>query len=81
MATRPNCTSPALRHRRSPCSNSPASAAPCRLRKSLSVRKSGWFPAARKRQATLSSSCRAIFRDEYTPVQYPYSSTLTIIRG
>ena len=64
IATCPSLTSPARRHSRSPCVNKLASAALCRFRKSLSVRKSGWFPAARNRIATSSTTRRAIFRDE-----------------
>ena len=48
--------------------NRAASAALWRFRKSLTVRKSGWLPAASNRTATSSTSRRAIFRDEYVPV-------------
>lgn len=59
------------------CANSPR----CSARKSLIVRCAGVLPAASTRKAMSSCSFRASFRDENTPVAYPYTSTLTIIDG
>ncbi len=39
------------------------------------------LPGSAGSGSALSSSFLAIARDENTPVAYPYSSTLTIIRG
>lgn len=75
--SRPCSTSPAAAYGISTCTNSPFSATPCVLRKSLRVRKSGVFPAARRRYATSSSSFIAIRRDEYVPVLYPHSNRYT----
>jgi hypothetical protein len=63
-ATCPSFTSPALSHSRKTCVNNPDSAAKCRLRKSLTVRKSGGSSATIIMKSVRSRHALAIRRDE-----------------
>jgi hypothetical protein len=80
-ATRPSFSAPASSAIFSTSSNSPASVAKWSLRKSAMVRKFGALPAASTRNPTSSAKRRSMRRELNTPTQYPYTSTLVIIRG
>jgi hypothetical protein len=80
-ATWPSLTKPICFAISSTCTNRPASACRCRLRKAAMLSWSGCWLAASTRYGTSSYVARSILRDEGLPVQYAYTSILTIILG